>query len=143
MGSDLDYSHPEVEADVLAWGKWLADTVPLRGIRFDAIKHYSEDFLRKFIVQMDEKYGEGWFFVGEFWKDSLDDMTAYLSRMGKKFSLFDAPLVYNFSAISKAPDADLRKVFDHTLVQVEPVNAVVCYLYLSFLASSPGIDSFV
>ena len=36
MGSDLDYSHPEVEEDVLNWGKWLADTVPLKGFRFDA-----------------------------------------------------------------------------------------------------------
>jgi alpha-amylase len=126
MGSDIDYSHPEVEADVLAWGKWLAETIPLRGIRFDAIKHYSEDFLRKFIVQLDEIYGQGWFFVGEFWKDSLSDMTGYLERMGKKFSLFDAPLVYNFSQISRGSGADMRQVFDGSLVQVVPVNAVVC-----------------
>lgn len=126
MGSDLDYSHPEVEEDVLAWGKWLAKTVPLQGIRFDAVKHYSEDFLRKFITQLDEQYGQGWFFVGEFWKDSLDDMREYLQMMGKKFSLFDAPLVYNFSEISQGDGADMRKVFDGTLVQAEPINAVVC-----------------
>ena len=124
MGSDLDYSHPEVESDVLNWGKWLAQTVLLKGIRFDAIKHYSQDFLRKFITMLDEKYGEGWFFVGEFWKDSLEDMTRYLENMHKKFSLFDAPLVYNFSEISKTEGADLRKVFDDTLVSVMPVNAV-------------------
>ncbi|KAI1456458.1 glucan 1,4-alpha-maltohexaosidase [Annulohypoxylon moriforme] len=124
MGSDLDYSHPEVEEDVLAWGKWLAEHIPLAGIRFDAIKHYSEDFLRKFITALDETYGQGWFFVGEFWKDSLDDMTRYLERMGRKFSLFDAPLVYNFSQISKASGADLRQVLDDTLVSVMPVNAV-------------------
>ncbi len=88
------------------------DTIPLKGIRFDAVKHYGEDFLRKFIVQMDETYGEGWFFVGEFWKDSLADMTHYLDRMGKKFSLFDAPLVYNFSEISRGNGADLRRVFE-------------------------------
>ena len=75
---------------------------------------------------MDETHGEGWFFVGEFWKDSLDDMSRYLERMGKKFSLFDAPLVYNFSKLSKMEDADLRTVFDDTLVKIEPVNAVVC-----------------
>ena len=74
MGSDLDYAHPEVEEDVLSWGTWLAEEIPIRGVRFDAIKHYSEDFLRKFIVKMDKAHGEGWFFVGEFWKDSLDDM---------------------------------------------------------------------
>jgi len=147
MGSDLDYDHPEVEKDVVAWGTWLAKEMPLRGIRFDAIKHYSVEFLEKFVEALDENYGKGWFFVGEFWKDSLSDMVsvccpphlpedtdglqrAYLDRMNHKFSLFDAPLVYNFSEISKANGADLRKVFDHTLVQTDPVSAVVCSLFL-------------
>jgi alpha-amylase len=124
MYADLDYAHEEVRQDVLNWGKWIANEIPLMGIRFDAIKHFSGDFLREFITQMDETYNEGWFFVGEFWKDSLSDMQAYLGRMGKKFSLFDAPLVYNFSKLSKTPDADLRQVFDETLVQTEPINAV-------------------
>jgi alpha-amylase len=74
---------------------------------------------------MNDTYGEGWFFVGEFWKDSLDDMCKYLERMGKKFSLFDAPLVYNFSQASKTENADLTKIFEGTLVQTVPVNAVV------------------
>jgi hypothetical protein len=52
-------------------------------------------------------------------------MRAYLERMEHKFSLFDAPLVYNFSKISQTENADLTKVFDDTLVQLEPVNAVV------------------
>lgn len=125
MGSDLDYDHPEVEEDVLNWGKWLASQITLKGFRFDAIKHYSEDFLRKFITQMDETYGQGWFCVGEFWKDSLQDMEHYLDRMGRKFSLFDAPLVYNFSEISQGDSADMRKVFDGTLVQAAPICAVV------------------
>ena len=125
MFADLDYDHPEVEADVLNWGKWLSKEITLKGIRFDAVKHFSEDFLRKFITQMDEEFGPGWFFVGEFWKDSLDDMTKYLERMGKKFSLFDAPLVYNFSQLSKTEGGDLRNVFNDTLVKTVPVNAVV------------------
>ena len=117
-------------ADVLAWGKWLASEIPLKGIRFDAIKHFSGDFLRQFIEQLDGAYGQGWFFVGEFWKDPLGDMTNYLDRMGRKFSLFDAPLVYRFSQISQAESADLRRVFDDTLVQVAPICAVVSFLDL-------------
>lgn len=124
MYADLDYSHPEVSQDVLNWGVWLSKEVTIKGIRFDAVKHFSEDFLRKFCQLMNETHGEGWFFVGEFWKDSLEDMGRYLDRMGRKFSLFDAPLVYNFSKLSKTEDADLRTVFDGTLVQAEPVNAV-------------------
>ncbi|KAK4162986.1 alpha-amylase [Cladorrhinum sp. PSN259] len=124
MGADLDYDHPEVHDDVLAWGKWIAKEIPLKGIRFDAVKHFSEEFLRKLIAHMDENFGPGWFFVGEFWKDSLQDMRKYLDRMNHKFSLFDAPLVYNFSEISKGNSADMRQVFDGTLVQSDPISAV-------------------
>src|ERR1700737_670465 len=67
----------------------------------------------------------GWLLtLGEFWKDDLNTMTSYLSRMPRQFSLFDVPLVYNFSMASTTMSADLRKIFDNTLVQVEPVNAV-------------------
>lgn len=125
MGSDLDYSHPEVESDVIAWGEWLANTLPIKGIRFDAVKHYSEEFLRKFIGHLNEKFGEGWFFVGEFWKDDLNDLREYLGRMNSRFSLFDTPLCYNFSEISGRERADMRQVFDGTLVQNDPINAVV------------------
>jgi alpha-amylase len=135
MFADLDYSHPEVEQDVLNWGKWLSTEVKLKGIRFDAVKHFSEDFLRKFITEMDEIHGTGWFFVGEFWKDSLDDMSNYLDRMGRKFSLFDAPLVNKFSQMSKTEGADLTTIFDDTLVKMAPVNAVVRLLPLSHFSN--------
>jgi alpha-amylase len=93
MFADLDYSHPKVEKDVVAWGRWLGKMLPLKGIRFDAVKHFGEDFLREFITEMDTMYGQRWFFVGEFWKDkdSLDGTMRYLDRMGNTFSLFDAP----------------------------------------------------
>lgn len=63
-------------------------------------------------------------------------MTAYLQRMGHRFSLFDAPLVYNFSQASRTEDADLTKIFDRTLVKYEPVNAVVSVSLLNSTRSS-------
>ncbi|KAG9246023.1 glycoside hydrolase superfamily [Calycina marina] len=124
MFADLDYDHPEVRKDVIDWGTWLSKQVILKGIRFDAVKHFSEEFLREFITSLNQRFGEPWFFVGEFWKDSLDDMHNYLERMNHKFSLFDAPLVYNFSKLSKTENGDLTKVFQDTLVLTKPVNAV-------------------
>jgi alpha-amylase len=124
MFADLDYHHPEVQEDVLNWGEWLCKETGIHGIRFDAIKHFSEAFLQKFVENLDNKVGPGWFLVGEFWKDSLEDMGGYLARMNHKFSLFDAPLVNNFSGLSKTSNADLRSVFDDTLVKAEPTNAV-------------------
>ena len=121
--ADIDYNHPEVEADVKAWSEWLCSQIPIQGIRFDAIKHFSEEFLRSLVEHLDAKVGPGWFLVGEFWEDSLDAMTTYIRNMQHKFSLFDAPLVYKFSRLSNTENADLTKVFDDTLVKYEPVNA--------------------
>lgn len=131
MFADLSYDHEEVKQDVLAWGKWISKEITLKGFRFDAVKHFSEDFLREFCKTMDEEHGEPWFMVGEFWKDSLQDMCDYLDRMARKFSLFDAILVHKFSEMSKTPEADLTKIFDGTLVKTEPVNAVVRKLLYS------------
>lgn len=126
MHADLDYSHPEVAQDVLNWGKWIGTQVGIKGIRFDAVKHYSVDFLRRFLQKVEETPGtEDWFFVGEYWKDSLVDMRKYLEGVGRKFSLFDAPLVFRFSTLSRTHHPDLRTVFDNTLVKHEPINAVV------------------
>lgn len=125
MGCNLDYSNPEVEEDVLAWGKWVAETVPLKGMRFDAIKHFSARFLAKFVKQMEQTCGEDWFSVGEFWKDDVKVMCKYLQGMSSKFRLFDAPLVHNFSAIGAKKGSDLRGVFKGTLTQCKPNNSVV------------------
>lgn len=124
MFADLDYAHPEVQEDVKNWGVWVSKELGLNGIRFDAIKHYSESFLLDFINNLDEKLGHETFYVGEFWKTSRDSLIEYLSKMNHKFTLFDAPLVENFHRVSTSERADLRTVFDNSLVQVEPFNAV-------------------
>lgn len=124
MFADLDYSHKEVQDDVKAWGPWVGKELGLKGFRFDAIKHYSESFLLDFVNHLDQNVGQGWFMVGEFWDLGIDGLTEYLEKMQHKFSLFDAPLVGNFHKISTGDKADMRSVFDETLVQCEPYNAV-------------------
>ncbi|KAL8722112.1 MAG: hypothetical protein Q9225_001356 [Loekoesia sp. 1 TL-2023] len=119
----VDYNHPEVEADVKAWSEWLCSHIPIKGIRFDAIKHFSEEFLKSLVEHLDPKVEPGWFLVSELWEDFLEATTTYMRNMQHKFSLFDAPLVYNFSQLSNRENADLTKVFDDTLVKSEPVNA--------------------
>lgn len=72
MFADLDYTNAEVKTDVKSWGEWIGKEVRIKGIRFDAVKHFSEDFLRDFIQHLDQTVGEGWFLVGEasiMWRD--------------------------------------------------------------------------
>ncbi|KAF3147135.1 hypothetical protein TWF569_006220 [Orbilia oligospora] len=124
MFADVDFSHPQVQEDVKNWGVWVSKELNLSGMRFDAARHFSERFLKDFIHHLDENVPQNWFFVGEWWQDSAENMHKYLESMDHKFSLFDAPLFYNFCEISTNERADLRKMFDGALVQTMPVNAV-------------------
>jgi alpha-amylase len=125
MFADVDFAHPEVQKDVIAWGEWIVNQCKLSGFRFDAVQHFSENFTNDFVRNLEEKFGKDKLFcVGEFWVGNVDSLCGYLKDMHHKFSLFDAPLLYNFSRISTTENRDLRSVFDKTLVKAEPYNAV-------------------
>ena len=59
-------------------------------------------------------------------EDSVDSCLKYLGDFGEEqFSLFDAPLHYNFKeAGDQGASYDLRKIFDGTIVQARPIDAV-------------------
>ncbi|KAF2442633.1 glycoside hydrolase family 13 protein [Karstenula rhodostoma CBS 690.94] len=124
MFADIDYSHPEVSADVKHWGPWITKEVGLSGFRLDAVQHFSERFTNEWVDNLRDECGHDIFIVGEFWNGDVDQMIPWLEEMHHRFSLYDAPLVYNFSTISTSTGADLRKVFDDTLVQRFPEKAV-------------------
>ena len=149
MGADIDHQHPDVSADVLNWGTWVLSQLGpgAAGFRFDAVKHIDRDFLSKFVKYV-RKDRERLFGVGEFWKDSIGHLEAYLDAMGTQvcndfpfgvrkflcadaqffflqFSVFDAPLHYNFKEAGDAGNTyDLRKIWDGTVVQRRPTDAV-------------------
>ncbi|OMP82895.1 Glucan 1,4-alpha-maltohexaosidase [Diplodia seriata] len=124
MFADLDYSHDEVIADVKNWGVWVTKTLGLKGFRLDAVQHFSERFTNEWAETLHQECGSDIFLVGEFWVGSAATLTAWLGKMHHKFALFDAPLLYNFHNAGATDSFDLRKIFDDTLVQREPVNAV-------------------
>lgn len=142
MGADCDHEHPDVRKDVLDWGAWMMRTFPIAGFRFDAVKHVSRRFIHDFVKHIrqearklreerglepaDQSKGPIAFSVAEFWKDSLDSCLKYLTEFGdEQFCLFDAPLHYNFKeAGDGAENYDLRKIFDGSIVQARPVDAV-------------------
>ncbi len=125
MFADVDYSHPEVEADVIHWGEWVVSEFKLKGFRFDACQHFSERFTNEFVANLDRKFGESnLFLVGEFWSGNVGEMLEYLDQMQHKFSLYDSPLLNNFSQLSTTESADLRKVFDGSLVAARAQSAV-------------------
>ncbi|KAF5862391.1 hypothetical protein ETB97_011748 [Aspergillus alliaceus] len=124
MFADLDYSNTEVQKDVLRWGEWIGSQLPLSGMRLDACKHYSADFQKRFVSHVRATVGPQFFFVAEYWSGDVRVLMHYLQKMDYQLSLFDAPLVGRFSRISRTGGADLRKIFDDTLLERSPAHAV-------------------
>ncbi|KAK7047862.1 hypothetical protein VNI00_006190 [Paramarasmius palmivorus] len=126
MGADIDHSHPEAHEDVINWGKWIINEIGAAGFRFDAVKHIDSGFIADFVKAVRQGTDKPKMFaVGEFWKDSLEDLEAYLESLGTQFSVFDAPLHYKFKEAGDcANEYDLRTIWDGTVVQKRPIDAV-------------------
>lgn len=129
MFADIDFESDEVREDVKRWGRWLIDELPgIRGFRLDAIKHYSATFQREFIdhiKQYANEKGINIWFVGEYWQANSQALSQHITKtFGGSLNLFDVKLMYNFHDISEGRLRDLRKVFDKSLVSIEPEHAV-------------------
>ena len=85
MGADIDHRHPEVISDLLNWGTWILSTLgnSAAGFRFDAVKYIDRDFIATFVKHVRREAGQpSVFAVGEFWKDSAEDISRYLDGLG-------------------------------------------------------------
>ena len=90
VGADIDHRHPEVLSDLLDWGTWILSTLgdSAAGFRFDAIKHIDRDFIATFVKHVRQETGQpNLFAVGEFWKDSVEDISQYLDGIGAQVRL--------------------------------------------------------
>ena len=69
--------------------------------------------------------GEGFYAVGEYWKNDTESLEAYLSQVEYNVDLFDVALHYNLNEASeKGRDYDLRDLLKGTLVEICPDQAV-------------------
>ncbi|KAL2856793.1 glycoside hydrolase superfamily [Aspergillus pseudodeflectus] len=125
MFANLDLSHPEVRQDLFNWGAWITKEFSLGGMRLDAAKHMSVAFQKAFAAHVRETTGKpDLFFIGEYWTENLRELMKYLEDVQYTLAAYDVPLVNNFSRISRSRAADLRKIFDGTLVRHKPESAV-------------------
>lgn len=125
MGSDVDFHNPEVKQELYRWGQWYLSTTGVNGMRLDAVKHIGSSFYRKWLPAMREITGKELFTVGEYWHWDVRHLETYLEKVDNVMSLFDVPLHLHFHDASKAHGSyDLRTIFDNTLVQRRPMQAV-------------------
>lgn len=136
--SNIYYLHPAVRSDILNWGKWMLEEVGIDGgFRLDAAQHFSWNFTREWIEQIQEtsrrQYGgREMMVVGEVLTHHVGDIIQWLDCVTPPSSsssssssegrgngnrrlayAFDTPLMYSFSRVSQdvhhnSPNADLR-----------------------------------
>jgi alpha-amylase len=125
MGCDVDCQNAEVRSELINWGKWYLDTTKVDGFRLDAIKHIAAWFFPEWLDALEKYAGKDLFIVGEYWQNRTADLDWYINAVGGRMSVFDVALHYNFSNASKQRrDYNLTRIFDDTLVKVNPLYAV-------------------
>ncbi len=143
MYSDIDYSHPVVQEEMIRWGKWLTDELGADGYRLDAVKHIDSSFIRRFIEEVTEHSSKDLYFFGEYWNPMLEANEDFLEDVEFDIDLFDVKLHYNFfTAGEKKEQYDLTRIFDNSLVKESPWNAVT---FVDNHDTQPGesLESFV
>lgn len=118
MGCNLDVSSPNVQNELIYWGKWYLDTTGLDGFRFDAVKHVNSKFFLKWLQKMQKHKNKDLFAVGEYWSQDIQTLCEFVDDTRENIMLFDVNLHFNFVEVSKDPsNYDFRKIFDHTLMK--------------------------
>lgn len=109
-----------VSSRLWAHGSWL-----LMEIAHDSI---DVAFIRDFVNHVRATSNSANIFCcGEYWEDSLETTGKYLDDIGVQFTVFDAPLHYNFKEAGEAKaNFDLRQIWDGSIVQKRPLDAVLC-----------------
>lgn len=125
MGADVDLNNVDVVEELQRWGLWYTKFCNLDGFRLDAIKHIRESFFINWVEKMQEGTEKDLFFVGEYWNGDVNVLKRYIENNKYKMTLFDVPLHYNlYNASNSNGYYDMRRIFDGTLVQQMPENAV-------------------
>lgn len=126
MYNDIEHRNPHVREELNKWAKWYFDQTDFDGVRLDALKHISFDFYKEWLTLLRSNSRKDIFAVGEFWAPShLSLLQKYIEVTEGCMSLFDSCLQNNFHNASREKDAyDLRKIFDGTLTQTDPLHSV-------------------
>ncbi|MFP3594452.1 alpha-amylase [Chryseobacterium sp. SIMBA_038] len=125
MGADIEYRNPYVVQEMKNWIRWYFETTKVDGIRLDALKHISSDFLKGWITYIKTEVKQDCYILGEYWKDKIEKITEFSEEMDHQLSLFDVPLHYQFfTASQKGADYDLSSILNDTILKNNPALSV-------------------
>jgi alpha-amylase len=125
MGADIEYRNPYVVQEMKNWIRWYMETTKVDGIRLDALKHISSDFLKDWTQYIKTEINPECYILGEFWKDEAEKIEYFSDQMTGLISCFDAPLHYNFfRASDEGRNYDLSGILKGSFLEKKPVFSV-------------------
>ena len=125
MGANVEYRNPYVAGEMKKWIKWYLETTNADGLRLDAVKHISVDFLQEWIAYVKTELKPDCFILGEFWKDEAEKISHFSDQIREMISCFDVPLHYNFfTASEKGKDYNLSEILTGSFLEKKPVFSV-------------------
>jgi hypothetical protein len=135
---DYDHAVPATRDTLFEWTNWMWDTVGVRGLRLDALKHMTGSFLGDLLDNMHYSNRNPPMVVGESYdydaltlKNRVDEVYNYMDQATKDaivFRIFDFNLQ---AALRDACDAfgyDARNIFNAGIVEnqgMDRLNAVI------------------
>lgn len=81
---DLDHTNTNVQNNCKNYCKFLLEDLGYTGFRFDMVKGYGGEYLKKYI-----EYSNPAFSVGEYWDGSYDALAWWIESTGKTSAAFD------------------------------------------------------
>ncbi|MBK1637331.1 alpha-amylase, partial [Rhodovulum adriaticum] len=125
MFADIDHFNPDVRGELFSWIEWFINETNIDGVRYDALKHIDDNFIRDLTNHILANIRNDFYFVGEYWENNLDNLTHYIDQTSNNVDLFDVTLHYKFHEASKSGGYfDLRSLFDNTLESQKNLNTV-------------------
>lgn len=123
FGRQLNYQHGSLREQLIEAGDWLIGTLGVQGMRIDAAKNVSPDFLRDYLSKgaMADKLT-----IAEFWSENIGELEHYVrSSMQERVAAFDFPLWGLLKDMSNGKGYfDMRKLESAGLVGRMPTRSV-------------------
>lgn len=89
---DLDHTNPVVQEYVTDFCKYLLSDLGFAGFRWDMVKGFGGQYVKKYLEASKPKYS-----VGEYWDGSYDRVSYWIEATGRESAAFDFPLKYQIN----------------------------------------------
>ncbi len=129
---DYDQFQPDTKTKLFEWTRWNWSDVGIRGLRMDAVKHFTPEFIGDLLDNLHDNSMDPPFVVGEWYSTNTAELAGWvnsvLSYMDADTKAAIQPRIFDFSlreSLRQSCDQigyDVRNVYTSSLVDAAGLN---------------------